>query len=223
MAVDRAPGGQSLSVAEAIPVDRRKAILDAAKTLMANRGSRGTSIAAVAELAGVTDAGVLYHFKTKQNLLLAVLEQLDIEAEERLHASERRGLAFIRLTRDWGERMEQFAEIQSMLIVLTAEHVHAKGPGRDYILRRYGRLKGLFSAAFADAVTAGEVRPDADLEWETTAFVAFLDGLRVQWFLSDRRLSMAESVRSYVDAMLARLEPDPGHEPVPVRKRRRGQ
>lgn len=202
-------------------MDRRKAILDAAKTLMASRGSRGTSIAAVAEVAGVTDAGVLYHFKTKENLLLAVLEQLDIEAEERLHASERRGLAFIRLTRDWGERMEQFPEIQSMLIVLTAEHVHAKGPGRDYILSRYARLKALFAAAFADAVAAGEVRPDADLEWETTAFVAFLDGLRVQWFLSDKTLSMAAAVRSYVDAMLARIEPVESVGAVPNREKKR--
>lgn len=202
------------SLAAATPTDRRAEILDAAKALMAERGSRGTSVAAIAERAGVTDAGVLYHFKTKKNLLLAVLEQLDIEAEERLHASDTRGLDLIRLTREWGVRMEQFPEVQSMLIVLTAEHIHEKGPGRDYIKSRYDRLMRLLSNAFADAVAAGEVRPDADLAWETSAFVAFLDGLRVQWFLGDKQLSMAVAVRRYVDAMLERLAPaEPSRSP----------
>lgn len=50
--------------------DTRRIILDAATTLVAQRGS-GVSIAAIAAAAGVSKGGLLYHFPTKDDLLRA--------------------------------------------------------------------------------------------------------------------------------------------------------
>ena len=188
-------------------VDRRQEILEAASSLFSEAGSRGTSIAAVAARAGVTDAGVLYHFNTKHELLLAVLEHFDREVERGMQEAHLRGIELLRATREWGDGMEKVPEIQSMLIVLTAEHLHEPGPARDYVQRRYRRLLARYTTAFREAAAAGDLRSDLDAAYEASAFIAHLDGIRFQWFLLDKKISMAESVRTYVDTTLTRLAP----------------
>ncbi len=54
-------------------IDPRRAIIDAAST-----------IAAVAEPVGMTDAGVLCHFETRRDLTLADLEQFELDVEREL-------------------------------------------------------------------------------------------------------------------------------------------
>lgn len=187
---------------------RRQVILDAATSLFSETGSRGTSIAAVAARAGVTDAGVLYHFKTKKDLVLATIEHFDAEVERQMRESELRGIDLLRATREWGAGMEQVPEIQSMLIMLSAEHLHEPGPARDYVQRRYRRLLARYVRAFREAVKRGDLRADLDARYEAAALIAHLDGIRLQWLLLDKTISMAESVRTYVDQTLARLGPE---------------
>lgn len=54
----------------------REAILRAAQLLMTRDGATGTSMVEVAELAGVSDTTVFNYFKTKRDLLDAVVEEL---------------------------------------------------------------------------------------------------------------------------------------------------
>lgn len=197
-----------MSVTDRSTGDRRQAILDAASALFSETGSRGTSIAAVAARAGVTDAGVLYHFKTKKDLVLAALENFDRKIERDMEEADLRGIDLLQATREWGRGMEDVPEIQSMLIVMSAEHLHQPGAARDYLQRRYKRLLNRYTRAFRDAAKAGDLRADLDPKHEATALIAHLDGIRFQWLLLDRTVSMAESVRTYVDQMLARLHPD---------------
>jgi AcrR family transcriptional regulator len=196
---------QSKEAAAARP--RREQILDAALALFAESGSRGTSVAAVAARVGITDAGVLYHFRTKEELLLGVLAHFDRSVEERLADSGARGVQLLRLVRDWGAGMERVPEVSSLLILLSAEHLTADSPARRTIQNRYRRLLDRYTAAFAAAVVAGDLRHDLNPVHEASALVAHLDGIRLQWFLLDRSFSMADSVRTYVDAALARLAP----------------
>ena len=174
---------------------------------MAERGYRGTTIAKVAERAGITDAGVLYHFGTKQDLLLAVLEHFDSQIQRDLRELDAHGIELLRLTREWGVGMEAVPEIQSMLILLTAEYLHEGGAARDYIRGRYRSLLDRYTEAFSEAAACGDLRPDLDPEYEASALIAHLDGIRFQWFLLDREISMAESVHTYVDSTLSRLAP----------------
>ena len=55
---------------------RRRAILDAARTLFAARGLAGFAMADVAERAGVARATLYLYWPTREELLLAVLEEL---------------------------------------------------------------------------------------------------------------------------------------------------
>ena len=188
---------------------RRDQILDAALELFSTAGYRGTTIAAVAKRVGITDAGVLYHFKTKEELLVGALAHFDRAVEADLDGARLRGIELLRVVREWGAGMEQAPGVSSLLILLSAEHLTEDSPARRFFQRRYHALLDRYTAAFAAASSAGDLRSDLDPVWEATALIAHLDGARLQWFLLDRGFSLADSVRTYVDQTLIRLAPTP--------------
>jgi AcrR family transcriptional regulator len=65
--------------------ERKKEILVAAFEVFSDKGFRGGSLSHVAELVGISDAGILHHFKSKSNLLKAVLEYRDALSREVAH------------------------------------------------------------------------------------------------------------------------------------------
>jgi AcrR family transcriptional regulator len=64
------------------PADGRRRVIDAALAQFAEFGVEGTSLQMIADAMGVTKAAVYYHFKTKDEIVLAVvlpaLEQLRV-------------------------------------------------------------------------------------------------------------------------------------------------
>ena len=60
---------------------RRGDLLDAAEALLSEQGGRGLTLSAVAERAGVSKGGLLYHFPSKealvQGLVGRVIEEFD--------------------------------------------------------------------------------------------------------------------------------------------------
>jgi len=59
--------------------DRRQRILAVAQRLMTRNGGRGTTLSQIAQEAGVTTAGLLHHFESKEQLLHAVLDARDAD------------------------------------------------------------------------------------------------------------------------------------------------
>ena len=78
---------------------------------------------------------------------------------------------------------------------------------RRFLQAAYRRGLDRYTTAFAMAASTGDLRADLDPVREASALIAHLDGIRLQWFLSDRSFSMADSVRHYVDGTLERLAP----------------
>src|ERR1051325_6046950 len=66
----------------------RDRLLDSAEAVLAEHGSQGLTLAAVAAEAGVSKGGLLYHYATKDALLTAMIERL-IAAFDELVASYR--------------------------------------------------------------------------------------------------------------------------------------
>lgn len=64
-------------------IERRKQITDALLRLMAEKGYNGASIQAIAKAASLTPGLVHYHFKTKQEILIAAVTQVANVAEQR--------------------------------------------------------------------------------------------------------------------------------------------
>jgi AcrR family transcriptional regulator len=67
----------------------KRAILDAAARLMANRSYAATSIEAISKACGLPASSIYWHFGSKQGLLAAVIEKSITEWEKQLPHSDR--------------------------------------------------------------------------------------------------------------------------------------
>ena len=66
---------RKLTRREALGVESRRKILDAAAALMAERGFAGTSISAISKRSGLPSGSIYWHFESKEALLGAVVEE----------------------------------------------------------------------------------------------------------------------------------------------------
>jgi AcrR family transcriptional regulator len=64
------------SAATSVAPDARRQVIDAALRLFATRGFDGTSLQDIADVVGIRKASLLYHFESKEQLRLAVLDHL---------------------------------------------------------------------------------------------------------------------------------------------------
>lgn len=58
------------------PVDTRRRLLDVAQVLISRNGFAGTSLQMIADELGFTKAAIYYHFRTRDQLLIAMMEPM---------------------------------------------------------------------------------------------------------------------------------------------------
>jgi AcrR family transcriptional regulator len=184
-------------------------IADAAVRLFARHGYRGTTIAKIAHEVGLTDAGVLYHYPSKADLFWAVVDMFeDLQRDRVLELLAPGGLAAIRNLAQWGPIIEERPDLLALQVVLGAAAVSDGSEIRPYYQRRYDDLRAGIAGFIAQAAAVGDVRSGIDGAFEATAFLAFLDGLRLQYLYSDGKVSLSANLTEYVDRLVARISRD---------------
>src|SRR5690606_27997627 len=76
----------TLDMARLKAPQRREQLLEVATRLFAQRGYDATTTAAIAEAAGVTEPILYRHFKSKQELFVAIVRRLSVESREQWRA-----------------------------------------------------------------------------------------------------------------------------------------
>lgn len=163
---------------------RRAAVLDQAITIIGEQGFRGFSINELAKRCGLTTAGLLHHFGSKDGMLVALLKERDRRDEAAVAGS----LAL--RPGDVLERQEVMATLRAIVernaaqphlvrlyAVLRAEALIVDHPARDFFLRRERGTIELFS----QLVEAHVAEPDAT----ALQIMAVMNGLEVQWLRED--------------------------------------
>src|ERR1700677_1802022 len=64
----------------------RKAVLDTAAALFAERGFGGTNLRDIADELGLSRPGLYYHFPSKEKLLEAIVEEVTLSSERQIAA-----------------------------------------------------------------------------------------------------------------------------------------
>ncbi|MDZ4375725.1 MAG: TetR/AcrR family transcriptional regulator [Phenylobacterium sp.] len=186
--------------------ERRADILKAARNLFAQNGFRGTSLAMLAEVVGMTDAGLLYHFPTKNKLLLAVLEETDAAQEARMSGGlDTADASYIASWAEFGKVLEDDPVLTALDVLISAEHLQTASDFNQYFRQRYEGFRERLIRSFEAGQQAGVYRMDFDPHTEAVLMLATLDGLRLQWLLSDGRISMADAMRYFIRHMEARI------------------
>ncbi|MFD7403630.1 TetR/AcrR family transcriptional regulator [Streptomyces sp. NPDC059866] len=171
--------------------ERRAEIVRAALEVIAERGYRGASLAAVAERVGLTQQGLLHYFPTKNALLVAVLEerdQWDAVPDTTWRADLLASLVEYNAMRPG---------IVQTFSALLGESVTEGHPARAYFTERYRRVRE--SMACILRTEYGDRLPNG-LTPERTAplLVAVMDGLQYQWLLDPESVDMPGAFRDFL-------------------------
>jgi AcrR family transcriptional regulator len=67
----------------------RRALLDAARSLFAERGYHGTAAEEIVRRAGLTRGALYHHFEDKKDLFRVVVDEMEGEIDEEIEAAER--------------------------------------------------------------------------------------------------------------------------------------
>jgi AcrR family transcriptional regulator len=178
--------------------DRRQLILAVAERLLARNGWRNTSLAQIAKAAGVTPAGLLHHFESKEQLLNAVLDARDFDDDT--HA-DRSGDLIEQITRV-AERFERAPELVGTFTVLLVENIAPDAPLHDRLVKRQQAAIDIVADIIRRAQRAGRYRQDFDAAAKAVEILAFVNGMETSWLL-DPSIPLAEVFKGYAE-MLAR-------------------
>ncbi|MGX1561674.1 TetR/AcrR family transcriptional regulator [Streptomyces sp. NPDC055506] len=171
--------------------ERRAEIVRAALEVIAERGYRGASLAAVAERVGLTQQGLLHHFPTKEALLVAVLQERD--RWDAMPAG--------RLRLDLLASLVEYNAMRPAIIqtfsALLGESVTEDHPARAYFTERYVGVRAgmaeVLRAEYGDRLPSG-LTP----ERAAPLLVAILDGLQYQWLLDPESVDMPSAFRDFL-------------------------
>lgn len=183
---------------------KRAAILQAAMVVFGEHGYANGSLTDIAERVGMTHAGVLHHFGSKEQLLIALLEyrdDADVAELEGHHAP--RGAALLDHLVETARLNERRPGIVQTYTVLVGESVTDSHPGKAFFADRYVGLRAMIRTAVVDA--AGVPDDDPRVDDVTAAIVATMDGLQTQWLLAQDAINMPAAVRLVIDALIDKL------------------
>ncbi|MDQ4215522.1 helix-turn-helix domain-containing protein [Microbacterium capsulatum] len=180
-------------------VAKREEILATALTLVAERGYRSASVRDIADAVGLSPAGLLHYFGTKEDLFLAILQARD-ERDSGTIGDRDFLEAFVELVRHNAE-VPGLVALYTQLQAEAADPVH---PARAFFADRTARLEAGTRDAIVAAQEAGELRADLDPAWIMRASHALADGLQSAWML-DPTIDMAADL----EAFIALLRPAP--------------
>ncbi|MFI9172935.1 TetR/AcrR family transcriptional regulator [Streptomyces lincolnensis] len=171
--------------------ERRAEIVRAALEVIAERGYRGASMAAIAERVGLTQQGLLHHFPTKDTLLVAVLEERD--KWDAVPAGTWR----LDLLASLVEYNAMRPGIVQTFSALLGESVTEGHPAREYFTERYGRVREsmaqVLRTEYGDRLPSG-LTP----ERVAPLLIAVMDGLQYQWLLDPESVDMPGAFRDFV-------------------------
>lgn len=189
----------------------RDRVVRSALQAYATNGYAGSSLSGIAAAAGLTTAGLLHHFPSKEELLVAVLRERDRLDGERFHLRGFVGLdAFDALVK----LMEANASTPGLVrafTVLMGESAGEDHPAGRWFRERYPRRCGNLAAALRAGIDSGQVKPDTDCDAVATEIIAMMDGLQVQWVLDPERVDMARLFEHYIGTVRRAVQVSADH------------
>ena len=183
---------------------KRREILRAATEVFGNKGYAKGSLAEIAELVGMTHAGVLHHFGSKDALLLEVLvyrDETDVEHLEGHHIPD--GLDLFRHLVTTARLNEDRPGIIQAFAVLSAESVTDDHPAKEFFRTRYETLRGEVREALVSICDVTDPPEAKAIDAAVASIIAVMDGLQIQWLLDPTAVRLAESSAFAIDAILA--------------------
>jgi AcrR family transcriptional regulator len=196
-----------------VGIARRAKIIEVALQHFARSGYSRSSLKGVATEVGISEAGLLHHFASKEELLQEVLsynEELDRQDFEASQLPED-GLAYLDMLTWCVERNVNRPGVIQLFSLLSAEAIAEDHPAHTWFVNRYEQLVETMTRRLEIGVSRGEIRPEVDCREIARELTAVSDGLQIQWLLAGRSFDLLGAYRAYaarVRAIIATVASD---------------
>ena len=180
--------------------DVKELIIATAREMLEERSFSEISLASIASKAGISKGTLYYHFKSREDILFAVMDDyLDRQKEELIvwiedsskDTSLPRLLKYI---------LERDTSTRDMRFQLIAEAVNGNGKIREKLLERYHEFQSIISKIISSKLT--EI-PGDYLSW---LVLLLSDGLLVHKLMDNRELDTEKFIKAteqYVRMLLS--------------------
>ena len=191
----------------------RHRILDAAERVFQAQGVGATSLAHIAEAAGVTRGAVYWHFKDKADVFDAMLSRVVLPMEAATEAELDGDAPPLQRLRAHVAALfghiEQDAQAQRVFDIVTTrvEYVDEMSALRDRKSRSRRDYQARLQALLAEAQRRREVDPALPLPPLVFGLFALVDGLIRNWVVEPGAYPLQQTARLVVDRYLAGLAP----------------
>jgi AcrR family transcriptional regulator len=162
------------------------------------RGHRSLTTLAVANRAGISEAGLLYHYPSKEALLVAALARFDEEQlgqlgpGEAIESAPERAALGVRRT-----------NIVHLYTALMSEANNPEHPAHDYFKERWRTGREIPARDIVLLQERGEIAPVVDPQRAATWILAAWDGLQSHW-LVEPSFDIDVELRLLIDVILGR-------------------
>ncbi|WP_207760114.1 TetR/AcrR family transcriptional regulator [Bifidobacterium scaligerum] len=202
-------GGSNAPQSRLAPAERREQIIEAASRVIAQNGFWGFAVRQVADECGLTEPAVIYHFKNKVGLLIAVLEHRDredmtifahtlgVEAEDVWNGMVDFGIR--ELCAALVARNAAQPEMVRLYTVLQGESLNDHHPAYQYFQQREERvLDNMTRAAERDGIE--------NPRREALAALSMMDGIQVRWLREPDAVDLVAEWNAYADSRWPRRD-----------------
>ena len=178
-------------------VAKREEILDAALVVLAREGYRNTSVREIAAAVELSQAGLMHHFASKDELFTQILRRRD----------EVDAAAFIAdPTKPLFESLPQVirhnAEVPGLVHLYVSFSAEATAPGhfaREYFTNRFKRFREALAHEIRKGQETGDFKASLNPESAARELLALADGLQTHWLLSPD-FDMSEMITDAIKA-----------------------
>ncbi|MFT4210998.1 MAG: helix-turn-helix domain-containing protein [Microbacterium sp.] len=163
-------------------IARRQEILDKAIEVFARRGSKKTSLRAIAQEVGVTHAALTHYFGSLEELLVAVYRESERRSGEEKPVPAGASPAMVmRVSAERNRDIPGLVQLYSTLVAAALEEDHPAA--QQFATERFARLRGEMSEQIRELQSSGRLRGDLDPALVAALVIAASDGLQTQWLL----------------------------------------
>lgn len=186
-----------LSARAAATARTRANILAAASALFIERGFSAVSVRDIATEAGLSHPGVLRHFASKDEMLLAVVDELAARSAERFS--------------DLAPGLDVFPEVARqnaatpgylpLFSTLAGEATSAAHPAHAYFRERHAGIRVHSAVLFQSAIDDGTLPADTIAADEAARLAAAWDGLQLMSLYLPGRFDLPDVLEAHLDRL----------------------
>ena len=186
--------------------ERRRQVLETAARVICEKGYEGASIQDIAEACGLTKAGLYHHIRSKEHLLLEIMNYgMDVFEEQVMSP--------VLTIADPLERLKTCMEKNILLVtlgwskevtIILHEHNTLTGDARTHINARKKRYLRFLETSFAEAIRAGRIR-QVNPKVASFSYLGMVLWI-YKWFRPDGAVPAQDLVHQMQDLLFSGLE-----------------